>query len=263
MDINLLFEAGEMACGRVLSVLPEDKIKSPKQYMEKVLRTKTMPSINRLYPVLLRRTIRTCDLEPIGDNGNYTGWRIPSRLVDGLKIQGIRQCYPANYSNDSDPYTSGRRTYGQIYGRQNRFGRLSSASLYEGAVASQIAYADLQLMGSITEAPTPRFQKPNIFWINRAYASYSAFDITFRLDNANNLITLDDEVYEGVRRLFILDLKSSIYDEYSTWSNLDTTLGTIDLKIDDWSGCENERNELFDQFDTLSHLRRHATMTAG
>ena len=27
MDINLLFRAGEMACGRVLSVLPEEKIK--------------------------------------------------------------------------------------------------------------------------------------------------------------------------------------------------------------------------------------------
>lgn len=264
MDINLLFEAGEMACGRVLSVLPEDKIKSPKQYMTKVLNIKTMPSINRLYPVLLRRTIYTSQLEPIGDNGNYTGWRIPSRLVDGLKIQGIRQCYPSSSSSsDTNQYTQGRRSYAQIYGRQNRFGRLSSAALYEGVTASQIAYADLQLLGSVTEAPTPRFQAPNIFWINKAYASYGAFNITFCLNNDTNLVTLDDGVFEGVRRLFVLDLKSTIYDEYSTWSNLDTTLGTIDLKIDEWSGCENERNELFDQFDSLSHLRRHATMTSG
>ena len=29
MDINLLFEAGMMACGRVLRVLPEKEIGSP------------------------------------------------------------------------------------------------------------------------------------------------------------------------------------------------------------------------------------------
>ena len=220
-----------------------------------------MPSINRLYPVLLRRVVHTSEMQYIGENGNYVGWRIPSELVNGLPILGIKRCYPANRSDNSDPYTSGRRTYGQIYGRQNRFGRLSSASLYEGVLAANIAYADLQLLGSVTEAPVPRFQEPNIFWINRAYASYSAFDIEFRLSNDNHLVTLSDDVYEAVKRLFILDLKSTIYDEYSTWSNLDTTLGTIDLKIDDWAGAENERNELFDQFDSLSHLRRHSFMS--
>ena len=262
MDINLLFRAGEMACGRVLSVLPEEKIKSPKHYMTDVLNIKTMPSINRLYPVLLRRVINVSDLEPIGTNGNYTGWRIPSRLVDGLVIQGIKQCIPATISSN-DPYIDGRRPYGQLYGRQNRFGRLSSASMYEGVIAANIAYADLQLLGGVTEAPSPRFQSPNIFWINNAYASTGAFNITFCLNNDTNLITLDESVYEGVRRLFILDLKSTIYDEFSTWSNLDTTLGSIDLKIDDWSGAESERNELFERFDSLSHLRRHATITAG
>ena len=48
MDINLLFKSAEMACGRVLKILPEDEIGSPKQYLQDILETRTMPSLNEL-----------------------------------------------------------------------------------------------------------------------------------------------------------------------------------------------------------------------
>ena len=260
MDINLLFEAGEMDCGRVLKVLPEKDIKSPKHYMAKVLRVKTMPSINRLYPVILKRVINLGELEFIGENGGYSGWRIPSHLVSGLPIQSIKTAYPGGGNIENNGINGYMHNIGNIgYGAYpNRFGRMSSANIYEGIVSAQIQYLDLQAMGQIQEAPTPKFEKPNIIWLNNAFKSTTIITIEFCLDNDENLITLDNSVYEGVRRLFVLDLKSAIYNEFSTWSNLDTSLGTIDLKIDEWSGAESERNELFDQFDSLSHLRRHA-----
>ena len=37
---------------------------------------------------------------------------------------------------------------------------------------------------------------------------------------------------------------------------------THDLKIDDWSGAEQERNELYENYNSLSHLRK-TTITAG
>ena len=69
---------------------------------------------------------------------------------------------------------------------------------------------------------------------------------------------MDNSVYDGVKRLFILDLKSAIYNEYGILSNIETPLGNIDLRIDDWSGAESERNELYDQYLSLAHLRRNA-----
>lgn len=260
MDINLLFEAGEMACGRVLRELPENDIKSPKQYMAKVLRVKTMPSINRLYPVILKRVIKTSELECIGQNAGYTGWRIPEHLVSGLKIQNIKSFNigsPATniHSNNSSTFTGYRDGLASTW--PNRFGRFSSANIYESQLVGSMIYADLRLADT-RQTQTPRFEKPNILWINNTYANSGVFTIEFCLDNDVNLISLDDDVYEGVKRLFILDLKSSIYDEYVTWSTIDTSIGTIDLRIEEWSGAENERMELFDQFDSLSHLRRHS-----
>ena len=39
-------------------------------------------------------------------------------------------------------------------------------------------------------------------------------------------------------------------------SNIDTALGSIDLKIDDWSGCSDQRDDLFNEYDSMSHIRK-------
>ena len=61
--------------------------------------------------------------------------------------------------------------------------------------------------------------------------------------------------YEGVKRLFILDLKKSIYNEFGNYTEIDTPYGTLDLRIQNWEGAEQERNELFDNFRSTSHFR--------
>lgn len=265
MDINLLFENGMLSCGRVLRLLPEKDIGSPKQYMEKIFRLKTLPSINRLYPVILRKVINRDQLVYMGEDSGYVAYRIPSDIVNGLPIQSIKSLYCGtgiSEGNLTGGYQGGYNGYignsMRLAGYPNRFGRYSSANLYETVVNANLAYADLQLLGSVAEAPIPRFEQPNIMWINKSYAKAFSFNITFCLDNDTNIITLDSKAYEAIKRLFIFDLKATIYDEYSTWSNLDTTLGTIDLKIDDWSGAESERFDYFNELDSMSHIRRHS-----
>lgn len=262
MDINLLFEAGMMACGRVLRVLPEKEIGSPKQYMSKVLRVSTLPSINKVYPYIMRTVLDVNRMNYIGIKDNYVGWRIPKELTNGLEIQSIKSCYPVGSSGFKDTlaqngsYIGTNTTYLASY--PNKYGRYSSANLYESVLSADLGYADLQLLGSIQEAPNPRLEKPNIMWINSTYQHSGAFLVELCLDNDDNLLTLDNSVYDGVKRLFILDLKSAIYNEYGILSNIETPLGNIDLRIDDWSGAESERNELYDQYLSLAHLRRNA-----
>ena len=265
MDINLLFEAGMMACGRVLRILPKKEIGSPNQYMAKVLRVSTLPSINRVYPYIMRTILDTNRMQYVGVKDNYAGWRIPKELTNGLEIQSIKTCYPVGSAQFKDTlaqngsYVGTNTTYMASY--PNKFGRYSSSNLYESSLIANVAYADLQLLGTIQQAPSPRFESPNILWINSTYQHSGAFLVELCLDNDPSLLTIDNKVFDGVRRLFILDLKSAIFNEYGILSNIETPMGNLDLRIDDWSGAESERNDLFEQYLAYAHLRRNAMKT--
>ena len=269
MDINKLFKAGMNSCGRVLSVLPENEIGSPKKFMMEILEDETLPSLNVLFPRLFKTVLNVNKLIPLAneDHTGYIGYRVPLELTEGLKMMGIKAFYTG-----VDGYDTGRPVNGGYNGylgtslwlsdMPNKYGRYSSANLYETVMGSMLTYADLQLLGQIQEAPIPRFEAPNIIWINVAYASASTFFVTLLLENDKNLISLDENVFDAVRRLFILDIRKVIYNRFGVLSNIDTAIGNIDLKIDDWSGAEQERNELYEQYNSLSHLRK-TTMIAG
>ena len=269
MDINRLFKAGENACGRVLSVLPEKEIGSPKKFMRDVLEDETLPSINDLHPYIYKTVIHTAQLIPVSraDMSGYVGYRIPKELVQGLNIRGIRSLHTGTTGFNNDIYRDSQTTgyigaSSWLAAAPNRFGRYSSANLYETALGSLVSYADLQLLGQYQEAPIPRFEAPNIMWINKTYQSSKSFFVVFLLDNDSNLLSVDEEAYEAIKRLFILDLRKTIYNKYGNLSNIETAFGTIDLKIDDWSGAEEQRNDLFAEYDSMSHIRK-STMVSG
>ena len=268
MDINKLFRSADMSCGRVLSILPEKEIGSPKQYMQEILEIKTLPSLNEVYPYLKRIRLHTSDLEILpSKDPYYIGYRIPLEQTNGLRIQSIRSCFPGTGGSEYDTIASGGSSMASV-GRglrmasyPNRYGRYSSAHLYETAYTAMMAYADNMLLGQYQEAPTPRFQPPNIIWINKSYSSSPIMTVTLCLENDKNLITIPDDQFEGVRRLFVLDIRSTVYAQYGMLSAIETALGTLDLKIDDWANAEAERADLFDQYKAMSHLRKHTIIT--
>lgn len=263
MDINLLFKAGDNACGRVLRLLPEKEIGSPKKFMMDVLETETLPSINDLHPKIYRTVLTTDTLIPINraDMTGYIGYRIPLELTQGLKIRGIRSLSTGTMGFSNDVYRDSQTTgyigaSSWLAAAPNRFGRYSSANLYETALGSMVSYVDLQLLGQFQEAPIPRFEPPNIMWLNKTYASSKSFFVVLLLENDKNLLSVDDEVYEAVKKLFILDLKKTIYNNYGMISNVDTAIGSLDLRIDDWSGASDQRDDLFTEYDSMSHIRK-------
>lgn len=264
MDINKLFIQGNIACGRVLKILPESDIGSPKQYMARILKNVTLPSLNELHPCLYRTSVRTDQLIKLPDDSkrlDLVGYRIPIDITRGQRIMGIKHCYPTSSSKITDDNTvihSRNYMTGLWSGAYpNKYGRTSSANLYESVLSANIMYADMQLLGQLKESPVTRFEAPNIIWITKSYENCGSLDITFRLENDDNLISIPDSAFEAVKRLFILDLKSSIYSEYGILSTLETPYGTIDLKIEDWSGCSDQRSELYDTYMSTAHLRKH------
>lgn len=272
MDINKLFKAGMRTCGRVLRLLPTEGdmgIGSPIKYMKSVLMDETLPSLDIVHPMIVKKTISTGQLIPVDVNdsevfslaaGNriasrvinddrYSTYRIPSSIVDGQEITDIKSCVPVGVN------TGSIGGYGDYYnGRpwNSHFRRSASGDLYGAVLAGAVDYADRQLLGSVSRQFRFYFFDPNILMITN-YAG--PLSIAFNLCNDPSLITLSNTAYEGVRRLFILDLKKSIYNEFGNYTELDTGVGSLDLKIQDWSNAEQERNELYDTYRSTSHFR--------
>lgn len=262
VDINKLFKSGERACGRVMRVLPADEIGSPKQYMMEILKDETLPSLDIIYPRLYSCTVDPSNLIEVTDDqhSGYKTFRIPPELTEGLDIMGIKSCNPVKGGNINTgfPYTAG---YGGLINYTNKYGRHSSSSIYEQVMSAQLAYADAQLVGSVTNSYRCKFYPPNILLISEPYRS-SLLNITFLLKNDPHLISIPDTAYEAIKRLFILDIKRTIWNEYSILNQVETPYGTIDLKIDDWSNAESERNELFDNLLSTAHIR-NSTIISG
>ena len=274
MNINLLFEAGMRTCGRVLKVLPKDDIGSPLIYMQKILKEETLPSLDILLPRFLTKTFPIYALEKVQDgnqilsagsipnvDNRYNVYRIPSSIVEGAGIMGIRDCFPSYGSNDEGMSDYNGIGLGEIY--PNRYGRFSSANLYAKALSSTLQYADAQLVGTIMPQLRYKFFQPNIMWINKPWADNEKtfITVTFKLRNDENLVTVPDSAFEGIKKLFILDLKKSIYNEYSMFSELETPYGTVNLRIDDWNGAEADRDTLYTEYLGQSHFRNSSMRT--
>ena len=268
MDLNRLLKSGMRECGRVLRLLPEDEIKSPTEYMMSVLREETLPSLDILHPMIIKKTFSTADLIPVEINDfdmydttlprkailddRYSKYRIPIELTDGHEILTVKSCVPvsAAYGPLIDGYG-----YGSCFNTlpcNNHFGRATSGDLYGAVLTANINYADRQLIGEVSRNFRFYFYSPNILMITNYMGSLNA---SFCVKNDENLISLDDMSYDSVKRLFLLDLKKSIYSEFGNYTEVDTPYGTLDLKIQDWSGAEQERNDLYENFRSMSHFR--------
>lgn len=268
MDLNKLLKAGMRECGRVLRLLPTEEIKSPTEYMMTIIKEETLPSLDVLHPMIIKKTFSTGDLIPVDINDpsimsvnipnkvinddRYSKYRIPLKMTDGHEILTIKSCVPV--SANVSPMMDGFGMYGNYNGLpwNNHFGRATSGDLYGTALLAQVNYADRQLVGEISRNFRFYFYPPNIIMITNYTGPLSA---AFCVKNDENLISLDDMTYEGVKRLFLLDLKKSIYNEFGNYTEIDTPYGTLDLKIQDWSSAEQDRNELFDNFRSTSHFR--------
>lgn len=275
MDINLLFKAGMKSCGRVLRVLPKDEIGTPMDYMMEVLRDSTLPSLNIIFPRLFPVTFSINQLISVSEpssttndmmvqlDTSYSYYRVPREITEGQDIVLIKSCVPAGQSGDTRQGSIFRNSdvlHTTISARS--YGRFSSAQLYEAAAFAQLNYADRQLAGQFTNAFRYKFYPPNILAILSSYATDGlVLNATFGLKNDESLLTIEDTAYEEIRKLFVLDLKSTIYSEYGLFSTVETPGGPLELGIGDWSSAEDTRNELFSELQATSHFRTSSMRT--
>ena len=274
MDINRLFRAAEKKCGRVLNVLPRDQIGSPREYLMNILKEVTLPTIDTVYPRQIKKTFPAeimTKLTYIKDNyyneqidSRYACFRIPLEVTEGCEIMSIKSMVPSTQVKvGASGYVIGPTALGfRTVTGPNKWGRYSSANIYEAVSMAQLEYADKMLIGGIQMSFRYYFYPPNIVYITRSYAAPGlVLTATFNVKNDPNLISIPDTAYDAIKRLFILDVRSTIYGEYGIYNELDTPYGVLNLNISDWSGAEQERNELAEQYRATAHYRTTSMRT--
>ena len=275
MDINRLFRAAERKCGRVLQMLPKDQIGSPREYLMQILQDETLPTLDIVYPRQIKKTFPMECFYPVvykqdqyydhGIDDRYSCFRIPLELTEGCEIMSIKSMVPATQVTKSgvDGYVIGPTAFGfRTVTGPNKWGRYGSANMYEAVSMAQLEYADKMLQGGIQSAFRYYFYPPNIIYITRYYSNPGLIlTATFNVKNDPNLISIPDTAFDAVKRLFILDVKATIYGEYALYNELDTPYGTISLNISDWATAEQDRNDLADQYRATAHYRTSSMRT--
>lgn len=251
MDINKLVRSVLLDIGPIIKMLPaEDTGGSPKNYLMEILELKTLPSINRVYPHIVTTYLSRDSLTEIStdDHRRMRMFRMNlEELTGGAEIMSIRSLQPV------------RSTLGDCHGHVsttglNRFGRSSSSALYGAAIGTMVRYADGLLAGSMHKPIQPRFHEPNIIEIDSTLNHIDLFKIELCVAQDINLITFPESGFDQIKQLFLLDVRSTIYNNYNHMDGIETAFGSINLKISDWSGAESERLSLFEKLLDQSHL---------
>lgn len=203
-----------------------------------VLQVKTLATFSTYYPYVMKAPINISSLEPIPPITHYySKFRLPEK-IGGCRIIGVRQVDPGNME----------APYGMAFAPEFQLGE---ASTYESAM---ILHAMSHLNSALAPPLSHDFQTPNILTLYNTNVAYNTLTIHFELHHDENLSTIQNGLFEGFEKLYLLDMKRVLYGIIKPYTNLQTAVGSIDLKVDDWASAEDERKQLLEKWDQDYHL---------
>lgn len=268
MDLNLLLKSLKMDLGMILKVIPDPEnpglpLQDPDKYLKDILDTKTMPTLSIVYPYFFKIQVSKEQLIPLDEirddvRQKKIRYRIPLEVSRGYQILYIRKVFPIG--SPMNGMTANNLMY-PCYSNTYH-GRPSSSTLYQSSMMASLKYAEAQLAGTLIKGISVHFEHPNIVHIDRMYAEFPVYEFDIGVKHDDNLLTIPDTALDEVKKLAILDIRSTIYNQYKLYDSLGMPFGNLNLKLDDWSGAEAEREEFYNRLLSTSHYYI-GTITAG
>lgn len=175
-------------------------------------------------------TIRFGDEARIDMPGNYTSfrrYRMPMYRFPTQTLLGVSSVEPI--SN---------------LGYANEYGAVP----FLGAPDTMLmAMSEIRMAASIgtqtTRSLTTRFQKPDILDLYGGYTGCN-YEAILLLSHDISLSTIPDTAFEQLFELALLDTKAFFFSELKRKDGLDTGIGNIQLKIEDWANAAEEKRQL-------------------
>lgn len=117
--------------------------------------------------------------------------------------------------------------------------------------------ADIKMASSLASmmghAPTFRFNPPNKLTIYNGWAG-GEFRVEVGMLHDPSLATVPPGAMTHLRQLAILDIEEYLYGKMKRLDSLDTGVGNINLRIDNWESAANEKKDLLRDWDENASL---------
>ena len=195
----------------------------------------TLPVFSIYNPVKESLTLNTHDLELLEKKADYEKYLLPE-----FTNRKLIYVFDVRYDNS---VLSGLGYYG------------GGMPLMQGNLLNQLtlANAGAQVMSLAIPKMTFKFEPPRTLTIYNAYSSAKiVLDLGFTHDKS--LASIPETCREAFMQLALLDCKENLYPTLKHYTELNTAIGNINLKIDDWANAEEERKSLIEKWDDTYHL---------
>lgn len=200
-----------------------------------ILQDITLPDFSLYCPCKDRITVKTNDLERLEKTDQYEVYLLPE-----FKNRKLLYVFDVRYD---DSCLSGLGYYG------------GGMPLMTGNIINQtlLANAGAHLISTMMPKMTFKFEYPRKLYLYNIYSSSSiVIDLGFEHDKS--LASIPESCRDSFIQLATLDVKTNLYPTLKMYSELNTAIGNINLKLDDWSNAESAREELINKWADTYHL---------
>ena len=85
---------------------------------------------------------------------------------------------------------------------------------------------------------------------------YSSSKVVIELgfEHDKSLASIPETASESFMELALLDLKDNLYPTIKQYTDIQTAIGNINFKMDNWENAESDRKELLNRWDDVYHL---------
>lgn len=200
-----------------------------------ILKEITIPTFSIYYPYKESLTLNLTDLESLGKSGTCERFLLPE-----FKTRKLLYVFDVNYDVS---VLSGLGYYG------------GGMPLLGGNLINQtmLANAGANVMNTMIPKLSFDFREPRELIIYNAYSS-TRVKIDLGFEHDPSMATIPETCKESFLELALLDIKEGLYPTLKHYTGLNTAIGNIDLKLDDWANAESERKELISKLDDIYHL---------
>lgn len=90
----------------------------------------------------------------------------------------------------------------------------------------------------------------------RLYNAYISNDVVMNLafEHDKSLASIPETARESFLDLALLDVKANLYPTMKQYTEINTAIGNINLKMDDWANADDSRNSLLEKWNDTYHL---------
>jgi hypothetical protein len=203
--------------------------------METIIKDITLPVFSLYQPCKEFLTLNTNDLTRIDKTEQYKVYLLPE-----FKSRNLLYVFDVRYD---DSCLSGLGYYG------------GGMPLMTGNIISQtlLANAGANMINQMMPKMTFKYEPPRKLYLYNLYSS-SKIVLELGFEHDKSLASIPETARESFMQLASLDVKANLYPTLKMYTELNTAIGNINLKLDDWANAESARDELINKWDDSYHI---------